>query len=319
MRRLAMIVIGLALATSGCSRSVHQKDFATAEAATDALISAARSDDPRALLRVLGPEAEELVYSGDPVQDRNARAQFVRAYDGQHSLVKSADGSTILHVGADEWPFPFPLVHNNGRWQFNGEGGSQEIINRRVGANELSTIQSCLAFVDAEREYYVRNPQREPLLQYAKLLVSSPGKKDGLYWPTSGSERESPLGPHFARARSEGYFSQTPGKGEPFRGYVYRLLTAQGANATGGAYDYMVGDKLFGGFALIAFPVDYGSSGVMTFIVSHDGIVYSKDLGPDTSSLALKIKTFDPDDSWRPEAAIESHLLRSSADGPQAR
>jgi hypothetical protein len=187
----------------------------------------------------------------------------------------------------------------------------QEIINRRIGTNELSTIQSCLAFVDAQREYYVRNPERRPLMQYAKLLVSSPGKKDGLYWPTAGNEPQSPLGERFAQARSEGYFSEGPVKGQPFRGYIYRLLTAQGPNAAGGAYDYLVGDKLFGGFALIAFPADYNRSGVMTFIVNHDGVVYSKDLGTDTSKAALAIESFDPDPSWKREAAIEVRVRTS--------
>jgi len=305
MRALAILLV-VAMAThAACSRSIHQKDFGTAEEAVQALVTAARSSDTRALLEVLGAEAEPMVDSGDPVQDKNARARFVRAYESGHSLVTSPGGMTMLQVGADEWPLPYPLIQNDGRWRFDSSAGDQEIINRRVGANELSTIQSCLAFVDAEREYYVRNPQREPLFHYAQKLLSTAGQKDGLYWPTTGEEPPSPLGERFARARSEGYFADGSGKGEPLRGYIYRLLTAQGPSATGGAHDYMVGDKLLGGFALIAFPAEYGSSGVMTFIVNQDGVVYSKDLGARTPQIAMAIRSFDPDESWRREAAVE--------------
>jgi hypothetical protein len=212
---------------------------------------------------------------------------------------------TTLQVGADKWPFPFPLQQKGARWHFDSSAGAEEIINRRVGENELDAIQACLAFVDAEREYYSRNPQGEPLLQYAQKLASTEGHKDGLYWPTTGDEPLSPLGVQFARARGEGYFEKGVQPGTGYRGYIYRLLTAQGPNAAGGAYDYLVNGKMIGGFALLAFPVEYGNSGVMSFIVNHDGVVYSKDLGPDTAKAASAIAAFDPDSGWKREAAIE--------------
>ena len=308
--RAFVIALLVTAALAACSRSIHQKDFATPEEAAQALVTAARSGDAHALLEVLGAEAEPMVDSGDPVQDRNGRERFVRAYETDHSLGTRVDGVMTLQVGADAWPFPYPLIQSDGRWLFDSSRGDEEIVNRRVGANELSTIQSCLAFVDAEREYYVRNPQRDPLFQYAHKLLSTEGKKDGLYWPTTGNETPSPVGERFARARSEGYFAEGSGAGGPFRGYIYQLLTAQGASASGGARDYLVGGKLLGGFALIAFPAEYGSSGVMSFIVNQDGVVYSKDLGPRTTAIARAIKTFDPDESWRREAAIEQRAAR---------
>ena len=305
---LRAFVVALLIVTAACSRVTSQRDFASIDDALGALIAAARSDDTRALTRVLGKEAEPALDSGDPVQDRNARGRFVRAYEAEHTLSRDSTGAATLLVGADRWPFPFPLVQNNGRWRFDSEAGADEIVNRRIGANELATIQSCLAFVDAEREYYMRNPQRSSLLQFAQRLVSAKGQKDGLYWPTPEGGRPSPLGAAFARAQSEGYFEKGASKNEPLRGYIYRLLTSQGPHAEGGAYNYLVGDKMIGGFALIAVPAEYGRSGVMTFIVNHDGVVFSKDLGPDTHTAARAIQSFDPDPTWRREPAIEPIL-----------
>lgn len=305
MRALVTLLVVVAATQVACSRSVHQKDFASAEEAAQALVTAAQSDGTRPLLEVLGKEAAPVLDSGDPVQDKNSRERFLQAYATAHALDTSVEGVTTLEVGTDKWPFPFPVVQRGGRWRFDSAAGVEEIVNRRVGANELSTIQSCLAFVDAQREYYVRNAEQDSLLHFAQKLVSSDGQKDGLYWPTAGDEEPSPLGEGFARARSEGYFEQGVSKGTPYHGYVYRLLKAQGPNAAGGAYDYMVRDKMLGGFALIASPAEYGSTGVVTFIVNHDGIVFSKDLGPDTAKAALSIEAFDPDQSWTREAVIE--------------
>jgi hypothetical protein len=302
---LRAFVVVMLVVTAACNRATTQRDFASTDDAVAALIAAARSDDTRELVRVLGSEAEPALDSGDRVQDRNARERFVRAYEAEHTLEGGDTGATTLLVGMDHWPFPFPLVQDNGRWRFDSAAGTDEIVNRRVGANELATIQSCLAFVDAEREYYMRNPQRSSLLQFAQRLVSAKGQKDGLYWPTSSAEAPSPLGPAFARAQSEGYFEKGASKNEPLRGYIYRLLTSQGPHAEGGAYNYLVGDKMIGGFALIAVPAEYGRSGVMTFIVNHDGVVFSKDLGPDTHKAAREILSFDPDPTWRREPPIE--------------
>lgn len=311
MRFIAALLIAGTLALAGCSRTSQPKDFASAEEAAQALVAAARANDTDALLAVMGEQAKPLIDSGDPVQNENARLRFVSEYDAAHSLKETGSGSTELIVGADEWPFPIPLVQENSRWRFDSAAGAEEIINRRVGANELATIQSCLAFVDAQREYYSLNPEQDPLLHFAQKLVSSDGKKDGLYWPASAGGPSSPLGEQFAAARAEGYFKdaasqqQPQQQREPFHGYVYKLLTAQGPNAEGGAYDYMVREQMLGGFALIAFPAEYGSSGVMTFIVNHAGAVYSKDLGPETAKIAEGIKVFDPDSSWKREATIE--------------
>jgi hypothetical protein len=302
--RAVILFLTIAVLQS-CSQSVSQKSFASAEEAVQALVAAARADDSRALVEILGADAQPVISSADPVRDRHAREEFVRAYETAHAFDSTAEGATTLLVGNDEWPFPFPLRQQHERWHFDSSAGADEIINRRVGENELDAIQACLAFVDAEREYYWRNAQREPLLQYAQKLESSTGRKDGLYWPTSADELPSPLGAAFARARSEGYFEQGAA-GNPYRGYIYRLLTAQGPHAAGGAYDYVVAGKMIGGFALIAVPAEYGTSGVMTFIVNHDGVVFSKDLGPDTARTAAAIATFDPDPSWRREATTGS-------------
>lgn len=305
MRRYLCLLMLILLAQAACSRPVSQKEFASAEEAVQALVAAVRSGDTRALLEVLGEESKPVVISGDDVQDRNSRDRFLHSYEQAHALDTRVANAVTLEVGADEWPFPFPIVQRDGRWRFDSTAGTEEVLNRRVGANELATIQSSLAFVDAQREYYALNPENDPLLHYAQKLVSSEGRKDGLYWPTSGTERPSPLGEEFARARAEGYFEDGVEKAAPFHGYVYRLLTSQGPNATGGAYDYRVRDKMLGGFALIAAPAEYGSSGVMTFIVNHEGAVYSKDLGTDTAQAALSINSFDPDRSWTREASLE--------------
>jgi Protein of unknown function (DUF2950) len=304
VRALVALFILLAAVPAARSHAAQQQDFASPADAVQALVAAVQSHDTDALLGVLGSQVQPLIDSGDPVQDRNARERFLQAYQTEHTLDTNADGTAILQIGTDHWPFPFPLIERNGRWTFDSSAGTEEIINRRVGANELAAIRACLAFVDAEREYYMRNPEHDRLQQFAQKLVSSEGRKDGLYWPTTGDEAPSPLGTQFASARVEGYFKQGARSDEPYHGYIYRLLTAQGPHADGGAYDYRVRDQLLGGFALIAIPAEYGSSGVMSFMVNHDGVVFSKDLGPDTAQAAMAIQSFDPDPSWKREADI---------------
>ena len=303
--RIIVMLVAIIAASTACNRSPTQKDFASPEDASQALLVAAKADNTRALLEVLGAATEPMINSADPVRNRHARERFVQAYEAAHSFDDTVAGMSTLQVGADKWPFPFPLVRRGERWSFDSSAGADEIINRRVGENELDAIQACLAFVDAEREYYWRNPQRESLLQYAQKLESSPGHKDGLYWATSVDELPSPLGEQFARARAEGYLEEGATGKRAYRGYIYRMLTAQGSNAVGGAYDYMVGGKMIGGFALLAVPAEYGNSGVMTFIVNHDGVVFSKDLGPETAKVAGALAAFDPDSTWKREAAIE--------------
>ena len=303
MRTTVLIVITSLAALTACTRK--PQNFETPEAAVQALVEAAQSDGNRALLKVLGKSAEPIVDSGDAVADKNSRAGFLEAYKTANSLDKSVPDSITLEVGEDKWPFPIPIVSEGGKWHFDSPTGVDELINRRVGANELDTIQSCLAYADAQREYYMRNPENSPLLHYAGRLISSEGKKDGLYWPAGENEDQSPIGEGFAQARAEGYATEGTMKGVPFHGYIYRLLTKQGANAPGGAYDYVVNDQLLGGFAAVAFPAEYGNSGVMTFLVSHDGVVYSKDLGPETAKLALAMDTFDPGADWKKEQGVQ--------------
>jgi hypothetical protein len=279
--------------------------FPTPEAAAAALVDAVRAGDQAAMLSILGPDARTLIASGDEVADRQSRERFVRAWDEAHRLVQDAGGNVVLTVGQDEWPMPIPLVHDAAGWWFNTAHGKEEILNRRIGRNELNAIQVCLAYVDAQREYYVRDPDGDGLLEYAQRFASSSGKRDGLYWDAQPGEASSPLGPLVARAQGEGYpvkrSGEKPagGKRTPYWGYYYRILKSQGPHAPGGAYDYVARGHMIGGFALVAYPAEYGASGVKTFVVNHDGVVYQKDLGPSTAATARAMTKFDPDDTWK--------------------
>jgi hypothetical protein len=278
--------------------AARQQSFPSPEAGVQALIEAAKSNDTKSLLQVLGSEAQSFINTGDPVSDQASRARFVQAYEEAHALVQSGDRRVMLQIGKDAWPFPIPLVKDSTSWHFDSKEGQEEILNRRIGRNELDVIQVCLAYVDAQREYYMRNPQRLALLQYASKFISTKGKRDGLYWETTTDEPPSPLGPLVAQARREGY-KRTAGKPTPYYGYYYKILTGQGPHAPGGAYDYMVRGQMIGGFAMVAYPAQYGSSGIMTFIVNHDGVVYQKDLGPNTTALTQSMKRFNPDETWK--------------------
>lgn len=271
----ALIVAAEAFAAAG------PKVFATPEAAVEALVAAARAKDTKRLLMIFGPEAKELAGSGE------ARARFVRAYEEAHHI-ETAGARARLTVGSQEWPFPIPLVKDDAGWRFDTAAGKVEIRNRRIGQNELYAIQAALAYADAQREYYLRNPQNDKLLQYAQRVVSTEGKRNGLYYPVPGGQPPSPLGVLHAHP-----------KGEPFHGYRYRVLKAQGPDAPGGAYSYVANGKMIGGFGLIAYPAQYGETGVMSFIISHDGVVYEKDLGPETATVASKMTRFNPDPSWK--------------------
>jgi Protein of unknown function (DUF2950) len=306
LTKILLLLGAAALLLTGCDLVGKQRTYASPQEAVDALMAAVKSGNDNQLLRVLGQEAKPLVESGDPVQDRNTSQRFMDLYAAGHKLTARDDGSQVLEVGPEDWPFPFPLVQENGKWRFDDAEGIEEIVDRRVGRNELSAIQASLAYVDAQREYYSRDPESDPLLHYAQLLISTPGKRDGLYWEASAEEQPSPLGPGYARARAAGYGKDQSEKPQPFHGYFYRILKAQGPNAKGGAYDYVVRDRMIGGFALIAYPADYGNSGVMTFIVNHDGVVFSKDLGKDTEKLAGEMNVFDPDKTWKSEGDVNS-------------
>jgi hypothetical protein len=278
--------------------AVKHKAYATPEEAVKELMAAAKAGDSKALLAILGPDAKAIVSSGDAVADKEGRERFVKSYEEASKLEKSGD-KAILAVGKDAWPFPIPLVKDAGGWRFDTKEGKEEILNRRIGRNELSVIQVVQAYVDAQREYYLRNPQKDKLLSYAQKFASAKGKRDGLYYPTKDGEPASPLGPLVASARAEGYKSGEGGKPTAYHGYHYRILKAQGPDAPGGAYDYVAQGRMIGGHALLAWPATYGNSGVMTFMINHEGVVYEKDLGPGTAAAAEKITKFNPDKTWK--------------------
>jgi hypothetical protein len=285
-------------ATKKPAAAAKQKTYATPEEAVKDLIAALKADDAKALLAILGSAGKPLISSGDKVADREGAQRFVRSYEEANKLEKIGNGKVVLDTGKDEWPFPIPIVKESTGWRFDTKAGSEEILNRRIGRNELSTVQAMLAYVDAQREYYLRNPQENKLLQYAQKFGSTPGKRDGLYYPTAAGEPQSPLGPLFESARAAGYKKAGGGQPTAYHGYHYRILKAQGPKAPGGAYDYLAQADMIGGFALIAWPATYGNSGVMTFMVNHDGVVYEKDLGPETPAVVQKISKFDPDETW---------------------
>lgn len=277
------------------------RSFATPDDAAAALADAVRAQSAEALLSVVGPGSRAWLFTGDKVADRNDWNRFLAAYDEKHALESQGDAKAILDVGNDAWPFPAPIVKRGSKWAFDAEAGRQEIVNRRVGRNELDAIQTMLAIVDAEREYAEKDADGNGYADYAQRFRSTPGRKDGLYWPTeAGDGGESPLGPLVATATTEGYGAQAKGaKREAYHGYYYKILKSQGKNAHGGAYDYMVRDKMLGGFAVVAWPANYRASGVMTFLVNHDGVVFEKDLGPQTPTIASNMTRFDPDATWR--------------------
>jgi Protein of unknown function (DUF2950) len=297
MNMLAIALVLVAM-LSASAQAAEPKEFASVSAAVDALIAALRSDDPKALIEVLGDEGRRLVSSGDRVADRAAAQKFVAEYDQRHQL-QAGGGKVVLHVGTDDFPLPIPLVPDGPSWRWDAEAGAEEILNRRIGRNELNTIQVCLAYVDAQREYYSQPRSKDRVLEYAQRFGSTPGRHDGLYWPTKAGEPLSPLGDLVVKARGEGYRANTDGGRTPYHGYFYKILYGQGPQAPGGAYDYVANKHMIGGFALVAFPAQYANSGVMTFIVNHDGVVYQKDLGPKTAQLAEAMKLFNPDSSWQ--------------------
>lgn len=278
--------------------AVPQKTFASAEDAVKAATVAARSNNDKELLAIFGPQAKELLFSGDAVADKQRRAQFIAAYDEKNRLSREGE-NTILIVGKQDWPFPIPIVKKGQSWIFDTEKGKQEILNRRIGENELFTIQAMLAVVDAQCEYALKDRNRSGLLEYATKFISDPGKKNGLYWNTKAGEEPSPLGPIMTRMTSEGYQAKTSATPIPYHGYYYRILTAQGKGAPGGAYSYLVKGKMIGGFAVVAYPAEYGNSGVMTFIVNHDGKVFQKNLGANTAAIAKNMKEYNPDKTWQ--------------------
>jgi hypothetical protein len=303
------VVVGLLIGLAATQGAVaadpqRQKSFASPEEAVQALAEAVKAGNMEVLAAIMGPEGRPLIASGDAVADTQERARFIRAYEQSHKLEHPTETKAVVVMGQDEWPLPIPVVKEGDTWHFDTGAGKEEILNRRIGRNELNTMQVCLAYVDAQREYARVPREGNRLLTYAMKFRSDEGKKNGLYWPTKEDEGLSPLGVLVANARAEGY-SRKPSddKPTPYYGYVYRILTAQGPDAPGGAHDYVVNGKMIGGFALVAYPAQYGVSGVMTFLVNHRGIIYEKDLGPDTESLARAMQTFNPDQTWKQAGA----------------
>jgi hypothetical protein len=281
------------------AKQIVQKTFKTPEEAAKSLVDAVKSNDTKEMLAIFGPAGKEIISSGDEVVNKRERENFIKDCEEMSKLEKETDNKMILVVGKREWPFPVPMVKKGEAWAFDTMAGKEELLNRRIGRNELNTIQTCLAVVDAQREYAMKDRDSNKVREYAQKFRSTQGKKDGLYWAAKEGEEQSPLGPMAAQAVQEGYKGRKPGdKPAPYHGYFYRILKAQGKNAPGGAYDYVVGGKMIGGFALVAYPAEYGVSGIMTFVVNHDGVVYEKDLGKETGKIAKAMTKFDPDKTW---------------------
>jgi hypothetical protein len=293
---LAMLIL-----IAGCSSKSAKpsyQTFASPDDASNGLQAAAKSGDPNAVIAVFGPDSKDIIFSGDPVQDKEIAGVFMHEYDVMHRWRKMPDGSQILLIGADNFPFPIPLKKNPaGQWYFDVAAGRDEILMRRIGRNELATIDVCNALVDAEAQYFSMRHDDGSTGQFAAKFISDSGKQNGLYWESPEGQPKSPLGPMAVYATNEGY-NVKPDAHVPFHGYYFRMLTRQGANAPGGAKDYIVNGKMTGGFAFVAYPAQYRNSGVMTFIINQDGDLLQKDLGTDTAQTAAAMAEFNPDPSW---------------------
>lgn len=279
-----------------CAQETGQRTFASPQEALTALVDALKAGDRQELLAILGPEGKEIISSGDEVSDRADRDRFLAACDNKADLVPQGNDRVEVILGNDNWPFPIPIVKGQESWFFDTVAGKEEILNRRIGRNELYTIQVCQAYVEAQREYASADRQQEGIIQYAQKIVSDPNERNGLYWPVGEGEVQSPFGPLAAQAAAEGYKrSEEP---TPFHGYYYHILKGQGSKAAGGAYNYVIHGHMVAGFALVAWPAEYGVSGVMTFVVNRNGIVYQKDLGPKTDKTAKAMTLYNPDQTW---------------------
>jgi hypothetical protein len=294
--RIAIAALATTLLVSAAPADTPQasspKSFSSAREAAHALADAVQSGNEQAMMEIFGPDGKDLVSSGDPQEDKEGRDQFSQKYQQMHRLVKEPDGTVTLYIGAENWPFPIPLIESNGSWHFDTTAGKQEVLFRRIGRNEIATIEVCHELVNAEQEHF-KGAHPGEAGEYAQKFSADQGAHNGLYHPVTSGEPE--IGPLLAEASADAGKSES----EPFHGYYYRILTRQGSNAPGGAKDYLVDGKLTGGFAFVAFPAQYKSSGVMTFIVNQDGVVYQKDLGPDTNTAARAIQEYNPDSSWQ--------------------
>ena len=292
-----VVIFLSATATDSIAARVRQKSFQSPDEAVKALVAAIKADDEKEMLAILGPGSRELISSGDSVADRAGRDKFINSYEQKNSLEAKAASTTILHVGSDDWTMPIPIVKKPGGWIFDITKGKKEVLNRRIGRNELRVIEVIDAYVDAQHEYATKDCRGAGKVEFAQRLISTPGSRDGLYWEAKKDEEESPLGPMIAQAAQEGY--NTAGNLAPFHGYYYKILKGQGKQAHGGPYNYVVNGKMILGFALVAYPAEYGNSGVMTFMVNQEGIIYEKNLGKDTRRIAEAMQTFNPGRGWK--------------------
>jgi hypothetical protein len=295
--KLALVAILLAVwfPTRSSAQQPGQKTFSSPEDASNALVTATRSNDEKAMLEILGPDEKQIVSSGDEIEDAQSRANFVQKYQEMHRLVKEPNETTIvLYIGAQNWPTPIPLVNKGDLWYFDTKAAKKEIVNRRVGRNEMSTVRVCQELVAAQKEY--RSTQNDA---YAQKILSDEGQHNGLYWKAADSEPQSPIGPLVAGAVGRGDPNNLEGAPTPYRGYYYLILKRQGKNGSGGTKSYVVNGKMTEGFAFVAYPAEYRSSGVMTFIVSEDGVVYEKDFGKKTDVRARALKEYNPDSTWQ--------------------
>jgi hypothetical protein len=303
---LTLALGGLLLSGAANSSAAEQKNFATPKEAVQALLKAAEDGNQEEMLAVFGDDGKDLVYSGDAVQDKKGMEGFVKAYKTKHALVEQDAKTEILQVGASNWPMPIPIVNDGGKWRFDTAAGKEELVYRRVGHNELGAIATCRGYISGQKEYAATGHDGLPAGLYARKLMSDPGKQNGLYWETAEGEDPSPAGPLLADAGGEGYEGKGLGsKAQPYHGYLYRVLTAQGAAARGGAKSYLVDDKLSGGVALVAYPAQYRVSGVMTFIINQNGVVFQKDLGEKTDEIAGAMTDYNPDKTWKKIPASE--------------
>jgi hypothetical protein len=296
---IAVLTLAAMFVGTRAMYAVDQKTFASPAEAVHALVKAAEDGNQDEMLAVLGDGGKELVYSGDPVQDKTGMEKFVKSYKTKHAIVTEDDKTRILQVGANDWPMPIPIVNDGGKWRFDTAAGKEELLYRRIGRNELGAIAACRGYIDAQKDYAADGHDGLPAGVYAKRLMSSPGKQDGLYWETAEGERTSPAGPLLAEAGGEGYEGEgLGGKSQPYHGYLYRILKGQGAAAKGGAKNYLSDGNLSGGVALVAYPAEYKVSGVITFIINQDGVVYEKDLGEKTAEIAKAMTEYNPDSGW---------------------
>jgi len=298
------LVLTMCLTASSVAQQPGQKTFASPEGAAKAFITAAKNNDEKAMLEILGPEGKQIVSSGDDAEDAENRANFVERYQEMHRLVKEPDGTTILYIGAHNWPTPIPLVSKGKFWYFDTEAGKKEILYRRIGRNEMSAIRVCQELVAAQKEYLAQHGE------YAHKIFSDPGQQDGLYWKAANGEPQSPIGPLVASAGAGSFAQSQESSPTPYRGYYFHILTGEGKK---GAKSYTVNGKMTAGVAFVAYPAMYRSSGVMTFIVNQDGVVYEKDLGPKTEAAAKDMKGYDAASGWQKSEGQEGNTEQSQA------